>query len=93
MSYFQATIHKPHSVLIANRPVAGLGMTHELLHRDSLCPHSTLSFKLQEQVYPRLIPVSARHKKLGPLCALGGKENPEIINDVSSFVTLQSVYN
>jgi hypothetical protein len=94
MSYFQATIHKPHSALIAYRPVAGLGKARELLHRHSLCPHSTLSFKLQEQVYPRLILVSVCHKTLGPLYALSGKENPEIVNDVRSFIlSAECVYN
>jgi hypothetical protein len=94
MSYLQATIHKPHSALIPYRPLAGLGKARELLQRHSLCPHSTLSFKLQEQVYPRLILVSVCHRKLGPLYALSGKENPEIINDVSSFIlSAECVYN
>ncbi|TVU15406.1 hypothetical protein EJB05_38927, partial [Eragrostis curvula] len=77
MSYFQATTHRPHGVLIAHRPVAGLGKARELLHRDSLCPNTTRSCKLQEQVYPRLVLVSACHKRLGPLYALSGKENPD----------------
>ncbi|KAK3144392.1 hypothetical protein QOZ80_4AG0312410 [Eleusine coracana subsp. coracana] len=88
MSYFQATTHKPHSALIAYRPVAGLGKARELLHRDSLCPHSTRSCKLQQQVYPRLVLVSSCYKKLGPVYALSGKENPEVMNDPFSMESL-----
>lgn len=93
MSYFQSTIHKPHSMLTGyNRPVAGLGRARELLHQHSLCPHSTRSFKLQQQVYPRLVLVNACHKRLGPVYASSGKENPKIINDVSSFVAFPLDY-
>ncbi|XP_066348183.1 uncharacterized protein [Miscanthus floridulus] len=88
MSYFQATIHKPHSTLTVHKPVAGLGRARELLHQHSLCPHSTRSFKLQEQVYPRLFLVSACHKRLGPVYASSGKENPKITNDPFSMESL-----
>ncbi|RLM66567.1 uncharacterized protein C2845_PM16G12310 [Panicum miliaceum] len=86
MSYFQATMHKPHGMLTAYRPVAGLGRTHELLGRHTLCPHSTRSCKLQQQLYPRLVLVSACHKRLGPVYALSGKENP--VNDPFSMKSL-----
>jgi hypothetical protein len=90
MSYFQATMHKPHGMLTAYRPVAGLGRTHELLGRHTLCPHSTRSCKLQQQLYPRLVLVSACHKRLGPVYASSGKENP--VNDVSNICCLSLNY-
>jgi hypothetical protein len=36
------------------------------------------------QVYPRLVLVSACHKRLGPVYASSRKENPKIISDVTS---------
>lgn len=86
MSCFQATIHKAHSTLTGYRPLAGLGRAREILHVHSLCPHLTRSSKLKEQVYKRLVLVSACPKRLGPVYASSGKENPNIVNDVSSFV-------
>ncbi|XP_062226046.1 uncharacterized protein LOC133924491 [Phragmites australis] len=83
MSYFQTTTNKPHSALIVCRPVAGLGRTRELPHQQS-----TRSCKLQGQVYPRLVLVSACHKRLGPVYALSGKENPDIVNDPFSMESL-----
>ncbi|OEL25149.1 hypothetical protein BAE44_0013826 [Dichanthelium oligosanthes] len=88
MSCFQATMHKPHSTLTAYRPVAGLGRTHELLGRHYMCLHSTRSCKLQQQLYPRLVLISACHKRLGPVYASSGKENPEFINDPFSMESL-----
>jgi len=79
-------------MLTAYKPVDGLGRTCELLYQDSLCPHATRSFKLVEQVYPRLVLVSACHKRLGPVYASSGKENPKISNDVSSFVAFPLDY-
>ncbi|CAL5031277.1 unnamed protein product [Urochloa decumbens] len=87
MSYFQATMNKPHSALTAYRPVAGLGRTRELLGRHSICPHSTSSCKLQQQLYPRLL-VSACYKRLGPVYASSGKENPKPVNDPFSMESL-----
>ncbi|KAL6903583.1 hypothetical protein ACP4OV_004396 [Aristida adscensionis] len=88
MSYFQAASHKPHSTLSAYRPVAGIGRTRELVHRRSLCPHSTISCKMQAQVYPRCVLVYACHNRLGPVYASSGKENPEIFNDPLSMESL-----
>lgn len=88
MTNIQATIQKPHSTIRAHRPVAGLGRTRELLGQHSLCAHSTLSCKLQEQMYPRIVLVSACHKRLAPICALSGKENPELANDRFSMESL-----
>ncbi|KAL6652470.1 hypothetical protein ACP70R_011395 [Stipagrostis hirtigluma subsp. patula] len=88
MRYFQAVAHKPHSAVNAYMPVSGLGRTRGLLHRDSMCPHSTRSCNMQHQVYPRLVLVSACHNRLGPVYALSGKENPEIVNDPFSMESL-----
>ncbi|KAF8703557.1 hypothetical protein HU200_032371 [Digitaria exilis] len=88
MSCFQATMPKPHNMLTAYKPVAGLGRTHELLGRHSMGKHSTSSCKLQQQLYPRLVLVSACHKRLGPVYASGGKENPEHLNDPFSMESL-----
>jgi len=90
MSCFQATMHKPHGMHTAYRPVAGLGRTHVLLGRHSMCPHSTGSCKLQQQLYPRLVLVSACYKRVGPVYASSGKENP--VNDVSEFCCLSLNY-
>lgn len=92
MSYFQATIHTPHSMLTGYRPLAGLGRAHEILYGHSLCPHVTRSSKLKEQVYTRLVLVSACHKRLGPVYASSGKENPKIVNDVSSLLLSPGLY-
>ncbi|KAG2567121.1 uncharacterized protein LOC120682357 [Panicum virgatum] len=86
MSCFQATMHKPHGMHTAYRPVAGLGRTHVLLGRHSMCPHSTGSCKLQQQLYPRLVLVSACYKRVGPVYASSGKENP--VNDPFSMESL-----
>ncbi|RCV34315.1 hypothetical protein SEVIR_7G158100v4 [Setaria viridis] len=88
MSYYQATMNKPHSTLTAYRPVAGLGRTHELLGRHSMCLHSTRSCKLQQKLYPRLVLVSACHKRLGPVYASSGKENSQLVNDPFSMESL-----
>ncbi|CAN6235477.1 unnamed protein product [Urochloa humidicola] len=87
MSYFQATMNKPHSMLTAYRPVAGLGRSQELLGRHSICPHSTSSCKLQQQLYPRPL-VSACYKRLGPVYASSGKENLKPVNDPFSMESL-----
>ncbi|KAJ1271693.1 hypothetical protein BS78_06G145500 [Paspalum vaginatum] len=89
MSNIQATIHKPHSTL-AYRPVVGLGLgrTRELRGRHSLCAHSTRSYKLQEQLYPRLVLISACYKRLGPVCYSNGKENPKLASDPFSMESL-----
>jgi hypothetical protein len=93
MSYFQATMNKPHGMLTAYRPVAGLGRTHKLLGRQSMCLNSTRSCKPQQKLYPRLVLVSACHKRLGPVYATSGKENSELVNDVSIFVALPELYS
>lgn len=83
MSYFQAITCKPHSGLIVDRPITGLGRTCKLLPlaQYSLRSHSLGFHKLQKQVYPRLILVAASHKRLTHVCALSGKGNPELDND------------
>lgn len=88
MSYFQATTYRPYGGLTVDRPVAGIGRTCKLLRQHSLCPHSSRSCKLQEQVHPRLLLVAACYKRLGPVYASSGKENPELVNDVSRFCCL-----
>lgn len=84
MSYFQATTYKPHSGIIVNKPIAGLGTTsHYPLHSHALGFH-----KLQQKVYPRLVLVAASHKRLTAVCALSGKGNPGSADDVSNFYGL-----
>jgi hypothetical protein len=87
MSYFQATTCKPHSGLIVDRPIAGLGKTCRLLPvpQCSLRSRSLGLRKLEKQIYPRLVLVAASYTRLAPVCASSGKGNPEIDNDVSIF--------
>ncbi|KAL6634013.1 hypothetical protein ACP70R_026684 [Stipagrostis hirtigluma subsp. patula] len=77
MSYFQATTCKPHSGLILNRPIAGLGSTNEYPLRS----HTRGFHKLQQTVYPRLVLIAASHKRLTPVCASSGKGNPDTADD------------
>lgn len=88
MSYFQAATYRPDGGLTVDRPVAGIGRTCKLLRQHSLCPHSSRSCKLQEQVHPRLLLVAACYKRLGPVYASSGKENPELVNDPFSMESL-----
>jgi len=81
MSYFQATTCKPHSGLIVNRPIAGLGSTSQYPLRS----HALGFHKLQRKVYPRLVLIAASHKRPTSICALSGKGNPDNVDDVSSF--------
>lgn len=81
MSYFQATTCKPHSGVIVNRPIAGLGSTSQYPLRSP-----ALRFRrLQQKVYPRLVLIAASQKRLTPVCALSGKGNSDSADDVSSF--------
>ncbi|CAM0945321.1 unnamed protein product [Alopecurus aequalis] len=83
MSYFQATTCKPHSGLIVDRPVTGLGKSSRLLpvSQCSLRSCALGLCKLEKQIYPRLVLVAASHKRLTPVCATSGKGNPDIDND------------
>jgi deoxyinosine 3'endonuclease (endonuclease V) len=87
MSYFQATTCKPHSGLIVDRPIVGLGKTCRLLPvaQCSLRSRALGLRKLEKQIYPRLVIVAASHKRVTPVYASSGKWNPEIDNDVSIF--------
>ncbi|KAF8653384.1 hypothetical protein HU200_062311 [Digitaria exilis] len=77
MSYFQATTCKPHSGVIVNRRIAGLGSTSQYpLRSPALGFH-----KLQQKVYPRLVLIAASQKRLAPVCALSGKGNPDSVDD------------
>ncbi|CAD6250394.1 unnamed protein product [Miscanthus lutarioriparius] len=77
MSYFQATTCKPHSRIIVNKPIAGLGSTYQY----PLYSHALGFHKLQQKVYPRLVLIAASHKRLTPVCALSGKGNPGTADD------------
>ncbi|KAL6899625.1 hypothetical protein ACP4OV_006283 [Aristida adscensionis] len=77
MSYFQATTCKPHSGLILNKPIAGLGSSSQYPLRS----HGLGFHKLQQTVYPRLVLVAASHKRLVPVCASSGKANPDTGDD------------
>lgn len=83
MSYFQATTCKPHTGLILDRPITGLGKTCRLLpHAQYSLQSRSLGFhKLEKKIYPRLVLVAASHKRLTPVCASSGKGNPETDND------------
>ncbi|XP_047082014.1 uncharacterized protein LOC124692645 [Lolium rigidum] len=83
MSYFQATTCKPHSGLIVDRPIAGLGKTCRLLPvaQCSLRSRALGLRKLEKQIYPRLVIVAASHKRVTPVYASSGKWNPETDND------------
>ncbi|KAF7089911.1 hypothetical protein CFC21_092763 [Triticum aestivum] len=83
MSYFQATTCKPHTGLIVDRPITGLGKTCRLLPvpQYSLRPRPLGFRKLDKHIYPRLVLVAASHPRLTPVCASSGKGNPEIDND------------
>ncbi|EMS68177.1 hypothetical protein TRIUR3_16791 [Triticum urartu] len=83
MSYFQATTCKPHTGLIVDRPITGLGKTCRLLPVPQYSLRSRpLGFrKLDKHIYPRLVLVAASHPRLTPVCASSGKGNPEIDND------------
>jgi hypothetical protein len=84
MSNFQATTCKPHSRIIVKKPIASLGSTCQY----PLYSHALGFHTLQEKVYPRLVLISASHKRLTSVCALSGKGSSGTADDVSSFYGL-----
>ncbi|AQK72449.1 glycine-rich protein [Zea mays] len=77
MSNFQATTCKPHSRIIVKKPIASLGSTCQY----PLYSHALGFHTLQEKVYPRLVLISASHKRLTSVCALSGKGSSGTADD------------